>query len=316
MVESLENILRDGLGIWRKNLILGVPFLLDLVIEFVVVMIVISSFIFFSAGLFSFQPYEDIYSGFTYPYTSGIMNFLFLFFALMIFVYIVCMLINAFFDAGAIGMARTAIDTGKTKLDEMMEYGKKKVIALFLANILIDLILIAGVVIILGIPIGFAFLLEELMILNWLLLLIGVVLSILYLLVIEIAFSPVKYALVISDLGAIDGIKRGYQFFMDNKLHVFLLWLIVSVIYLVIGAINFFFGLIFIAIPVVGPLIRMVFNLLLAIILAVTLAPITACWWTRLYMDRTGMKPKKIPTEIPATPAQAPETPTTEPIYV
>jgi len=316
MVESLENILRDGFGIWRKNLILGVPFLLDLVIEFVVVMIVISSFIFFSAGLFSFQPYEDIYSGFTYPYTSGIMNFLFLFFALMIFVYIVCMLINAFFDAGAIGMARTAIDTGKTKLDEMMEYGKKKVIALFLANILIDLILIAGVVIILGIFIGFAFLLKELMILNWLLLLIGVVLSILYLLVIGIIFSPVKYALVISDLGAIDGIKRGYQFFMDNKLHVFLLWLIVSVIYLVIGAINFFFGLIFIVIPVVGPLIRMVFNMLLAIILAVTLAPITACWWTRLYMDRTGMKPKKIPTEIPATPAQAPETPTPGPIYV
>ncbi|RLI88985.1 MAG: hypothetical protein DRO62_02655, partial [Candidatus Altiarchaeales archaeon] len=113
-----------------------------------------------------------------------------------------------------------------------------------------------------------------------------------------------------------DGIKRGYRFFMDNKLHVFLLWLIVSVIDLVIGVINFFFGLIFIAIPVVGPLIRMVFNLLLAIILAVTLAPITACWWTRLYMDRTGMKPGEISTEIPATPTPAPETPTTEPIYV
>jgi len=316
MVESLGDILRGGFGIWRKNLILGVPFLLDLVIEFLVLMMLISSFIFFSADLFSFQAHEDIYSGFTYPDISGIMNFLFLFFALMMFVYIVCMLINAFFEAGAIGMARTATDTGKTELDEMTGYGKKKVIALFLANILIDLILIAGVVIILGIPIAFAVLLKEMVIFNWLLLLIGVVLSIVYLLVIGVAFSPVKYALVISDLGAIDGIKRGYRFFMDNKLHVFLLWLIVSVIDLVIGVINFFFGLIFIAIPVVGPLIRMVFNLLLAIILAVTLAPITACWWTRLYMDRTGMKPGEISTEIPATPTPAPETPTPGPIYV
>ncbi|OYT39853.1 MAG: hypothetical protein B6U86_04860 [Candidatus Altiarchaeales archaeon ex4484_43] len=292
MVESLGDILRGGFGIWRKNLILGVPFLLDLVIEFLVLMMLISSFIFFSADLFSFQAHEDIYSGFTYPDISGIMNFLFLFFALMMFVYIVCMLINAFFEAGAIGMARTATDTGKTELDEMTGYGKKKVIALFLANILIDLILIAGVVIILGIPIAFAVLLKEMVIFNWLLLLIGVVLSIVYLLVIGVAFSPVKYALVIS------------------------LWLIVSVIDLVIGVINFFFGLIFIAIPVVGPLIRMVFNLLLAIILAVTLAPITACWWTRLYMDRTGMKPGEISTEIPATPTPATETTTPGPIYV
>jgi len=316
MTESLENILKNGFGTWRKNLILGVPFLLDLVIEFIVLIIVISSFIFFSFGLFSFQAYEDIFSGFTYPDISGIMNFLFLFVALIIFVCIVCMLINAFFEAGAIGMAKTATGTGKTKLDEMMEYGKKKVISLFLANILIDLILIAGVAIILGILIAFAFLLKELVVLNWFLILIGIVLSIVYLLVIGIIFSPVKYALVISDLGAIGGIKKGYRFFMDNKLHVFLLWLIVFGTSLVIGVINFIFGLIFVFVPVVGPLLRLVFNLLVTVILAVTLSPIIACWWTRLYMDRTGMKPKEIPTELPTTSVPAPETPTQEPIYV
>ncbi len=46
------------------------------------------------------------------------------------------------------------------------------------------------------------------------------------------------------------------------------------------------------------------------------ITPISTVWWTRLYMNRTGMKPREIPTEIPVTSVPASETPILEPIYI
>lgn len=298
---------------------MGVPFILDLIVELIVIIAIIAAFFFISAGMFAFQGYGFTYSDLTYldiPNVSDIMNVIILFLVVMIFAIIISMLINAFFEAGAIGMAKQATEEGKTKFDDMIAYGRKKFISLFLANIILNLILIGGIVIIAGIVAAFILLLKELMILNLLTALAGVILCIIYFLTIEIIFYPVKYALVISDLGTVEGIKKGYRFFMNNKLNVFLLWLIVLGINIAVGTINFIMDLFFTFIPVVGIILRIAFNLLLAAILAVTLSPIVACWWTRFYMDRTGIKPKEESTKPPATPAPAPETPTREPIYI
>ncbi|MDY6966988.1 MAG: hypothetical protein SVM80_13705, partial [Halobacteriota archaeon] len=94
-----------------------------------------------------------------------------------------------------------------------------------------------------------------------------------YIFIISIIFAPSRYAIVISDLKAIDGLKEGFNFFMENKISVFLLFLIVGIVMmlptLILGSI-----------PYVGGVLSM-------IMMVVLIQPLVVLWWSRLYLRVT-----------------------------
>ena len=221
MVESLENILKKGFQTWRNNLSLSLPFLLSSVVSLIVIGVFILLLAISVVGsLFSLSSFS-LSSPSLQNFSFGIIFVL----LLLLAVFIVIMgLIDAFFESGAIGMAKEATLKGKTSLKDMVKYGKKKFISLFFADLLVGLIVILGLVILGAIFIGIPFLLGVfsgyggMNLVALLFIVLGVGTILLYLLVMAVIFAPVKYSVVVSDLGTIAGVKRGYTFFKEHKL--------------------------------------------------------------------------------------------------
>jgi len=153
MNEDLGDILKNGFQTWKNNLITCVPFLLSAILIILLVLGLLIFVIFLMAGSLSSLGYTLTSSLSNLP----ILSFFLLILLVIIFV-VVISLIDAFFEAGAIGMAKEATQKGKTSLDDMMQYGKKKVVSLFLANLLVGIIILVGVIILLGCFIGIPYL--------------------------------------------------------------------------------------------------------------------------------------------------------------
>jgi len=191
---------------------------------------------------------------------------------------ILVLLINAFFTAGAIGMAKEATETSRTSLSDMKEYGKRKFISLLFADIIVGLIIFAGVVFL--IP-GILYALPvittspeptpEVIMPAFAIFIIGMLLMSIYAIIVSIVFALPRYSVVIDDLRAIEGVKRGFNIFMKNKLDVFLLWLIALVISAIV---SFILSLI----PFIGQLLNLVISV-------IVIQPLIVIWWSRLYLS-------------------------------
>jgi hypothetical protein len=190
---------------------------------------------------------------------------------------ILCMLIDAFFWAGAIGIAKEATETGRANISHMIEYGKRKFISLFFTDIIIGLISFVGLLFL--IP-GILYILPKLSVLSVLppeevittlaVFGLGFLAMIAYILIVRIIFALPRYSVVIDDVGAIQGVKNGFEVFRGNKVAVFLLWLITFVLFIIAAA----FG----AIEYVGGLIS-------TILFVIVIYPLTVIWWSRLYLS-------------------------------
>jgi hypothetical protein len=109
----------------------------------------------------------------------------------------------------------------------------------------------------------------------------GILLLIIYALIVSLFLAIVPYALVVDSLGAVEAIKASIRFFRYNKFDVFILWLVILAISLglqMVGssvstgdAVNF------------QPL-----SIVMGLVNLLVLEPLSAVWWTRLYMTRTG----------------------------
>jgi hypothetical protein len=309
MPESLEDILKNGYQTWRNNLNISLPFFFNLIVSLVFLAIVVL-FIFLIFGSIAYLGSPLPLTNQLYEITSFTKNlpfFIIFVITAIVIIIVILSLIDAFFEAGAIGMAKVATQKHKTTLDDMIKYGKKKFLSLFFANILVGLITIGGALILAFIFIGIPALLGILSrttyglnIQSLLLIILGICIAFLYILTTSIIFYPVKYALVISDLGAIDALKRGYKFFMNNKLHVFLLWLIVIVISIAFSVATSILQFPFRFIPVIGAIMSIIISILTTLISLLIIAPLTTVWWTYFYLDRTTNK-KVSPTATPPT---------------
>jgi len=193
---------------------------------------------------------------------------------------LILVFIASFFTAGAIGMARQATETGRSQLSTMMEAGKKNVVNLFLAEIMVMLLFFAGIV----------FLVPGIKNMNFsqpsenatagLLLLAGFLLLLIYLLILSVVLAAVRYALVIESLGPVDGILAGIEFFKKNMFDVILLILVTFAVAFVFAIIDQVMGLI--------PIINIIWFFISLMISVCILSPIMTIWWVRLYMTRTG----------------------------
>jgi len=276
MTEKLDGILKKGWGIWRKNLILSVPFILSLVL--IIILLIVFGIV---MVLLTFTGLADL---------SGMdaLSIIILSLAAIVFIILIS-LISSFFSAGAIGMAKKAIEQKKPNLDEMTDYGKRKFIDLFIASLiimaitLVSLILLLGVFV--GIPMALGISLSD-SIISIVLVVVGIVISVSVLVAIGLALTMVPYAVVISDLGPMEGVKKGVRFFLDNKLHTFLLWLIIMVLSIASSMIFNVVQIIIEQIPLLGIILSIVITLISMAFSTAVIAPLSTVWYSYFYIDR------------------------------
>ncbi|MCZ7358298.1 MAG: hypothetical protein O8C66_15505 [Candidatus Methanoperedens sp.] len=285
MVEEIKKILSNSMETYTKNLNLIIPFILNAVVTGLLTVIIIMGGFFYIFGS-SLSSLENAHTPeqlilIILPLISQHLSDIVL---LIIIYFLIATFFQSFFTAGAIGMAQKATEAGRSELSTMMEAGKKNVVNLYLAQILVGLLALAGIVFIVpgAMKIDLSnFSLES----NTgavMLLKAGVLLWALYAIIISLVLAVYSYALVIENLGAVEGITAGFGFFTKNKSDVFLLWLIIGIIVIVLT----FIGEVTRVVPVMNVIWQLI-NVLLSVLV---IPPLTTLWWVRLYMSRTGKK--------------------------
>ncbi len=279
MVEETGSVIGKGFETWKQNLSICLPFVFSSVLTSVVGIIIIGGAIL--AAIPSLVPLftklDEITSDVIPQLLPQILQSMGIIVIAIIATIILCMLIDAFFWAGAIGMAKEATETGRANISHMIEYGKRKFISLFFTDIIIGLISLVGLAFL--VP-GILYILPKLSVLSvlppeevittFVVFGLGVLAMIVYTLIVSIIFVLPRYSVVIDDVGAIQGVKNGFKVFRGNKVAVFLLWLITFVLFVISAA----FG----AIENIGWLIS-------TILFVIVIYPLTVIWWSRLYLS-------------------------------
>lgn len=289
-MERLSDVLKNGAETWKQNPVLCMPFLFTFFFQ-----ILFSAFLLLGlaavigtdtvAGIQSqasviaqMAQYSDTpivqemseLMRMIAPFTS-------IFIAAAIILVIGCALIQAFFSAGAIGMARTATMTGTTRTRDILPHAMQSGLNLFFAGIVIMLMFLVGIVFIL--PDVVIIIVTDNILVQVIIMFIGFIFLFLYMVVLLIGLAPVKYAIVVNHAGPIKGITSGWSFFSDHKMDVFLMWLLMIVMSLVLGVIGQIFY--------INPILVMVWQFVGTLINLVIVMPLITVWWTRLYISRT-----------------------------
>ncbi|MGB3460101.1 MAG: hypothetical protein WBB08_12600 [Halobacteriota archaeon] len=279
MVEETGSVIGKGFETWKQNLSICLPFVFSSILTFVVGIILIGGAILAAIPSLvpQFTKLDEITPDVIPQLLPQILQSMSIIIIAIIATIILCMLIDAFFWAGAIGMAKEATETGRANISHMIEYGKRKFISLFFTDIIIGLISLVGLVFL--VP-GILYILPKLSVLSVLppedvittlaVFGLGFLAMIAYILIVSIIFALPRYSVVIDDVGAIQGVKNGFGIFRGNKVAVFLLWLITFVLFIIAGS----FG----AIEAIGWLIS-------TILLVIVIYPLTVIWWSRLYLS-------------------------------
>lgn len=290
-MERIGDVIRNGAHTWMQNPVLCAPFLINFVAQIVFSIVVLAgvaiaigtdAFTQIASSVSDFmgavQYADELPTGIVYELYLLITPFIEVFVAAAIVLVIGCMLIHTFFLAGAIGMAKAATMVGTTGLHDLFYHGRQSGISLFLANIAISLMFLLGIVFL--VPGAAMARMTDSLGVSMIILFIGILLFIIYIFILALGMTPVQYALVIDNLGAIEGIEKGWSFFSDHKFDVFL----ICVLMIVIAMFTWLIGSIFDIHPVLAAIWQFVSVLInLCIVL-----PLTTAWWTRLYMDREG----------------------------
>ena len=290
MSENLENIITKGFHSWTRNLNICIPLLINYVVQFTVMFFaaIAAMLLFFGqnlSGMASMTEDElfDLMSVSIMENLTGVIIIAFL-------VFLILVLFDAYFFAGAVGMSKNATAKGDTSIADMFNAGSSNFINIFLANFLIMLVKIAGIIFVVPGAIltrNYMEVMESTQFTSGiLLLLMGIVIWVIYLLILNVVLAIVLYSIVIERTGAMDGIIRGYEFFMDNKLSVFAMWLVIFAVSTAVAVVFFFAGEVIALIGSDG--LNMIWSLGSQVLILVTIQPLIVIWWTRLYMVRTG----------------------------
>ena len=288
MYEDFGTTLNRGFKTWTRNLNICIPFILNFFVSLILYVFFFGliGFLLFGSNTGSIadpstlpptELYKMLWEGFRDNMAVSVL-------AIIVFS-LLGMFLQAFFTAGAIGMAKKASETGDTVLSDMLRSGSKNAFRLFLTSLLITLMLLAGIVFIVpgALTIGdlssLSVLIEnpEAAVGGMGTLAIGILVWGIYSLVINIVLSLAPYALIIDDLDPLDALKTGYRFFKKNKLDVFLIWIIAIGLAFINGLLGEFLG---------------AQNTLISgityIVPILVLQPFITILWTRLYLSREG----------------------------
>jgi hypothetical protein len=285
---SIGEIAGNGFQLWKKNLILCIPFILGTLITGMValcIMLPTMFALFFPMIQQSLTNTTAVQSPeFAQQMLTLFIQNLWLVICVLIIIGILAGFIMSFFTAGAIGMAKEAILTGKTTLDHMTQYGKKKFISFFGVSLITGLVLFVGVVFLIPGILSLLANLDQLtsqtltatQVMTVMIPFIGgLILMAVYMLPMSIILVLGTYAVVIDDLSAMDGFKKGIHVMWQNKVNTFLLWLLILAISVALS----FLGII----PFIG-------SLLMLVIMFLIVMPLTTLWWTQFYINCTKIQ--------------------------
>jgi len=271
MVEDIGKVISNGFETYTKNLNLSIPFILNILVTGIiaVILFIVGISYIFGPAIPSLERLTSPEEMMSVLLPVVMQNIYTIVFTVILFI-LLGVFVQSFFTAGAIGMAKQATETGSSSLSTMIESGKENVINLFLAEIMVGLLILAGIVFV--VP-GILNTSTRLMLIG------GLLLWILYILIINIVLAVYRYALVVDALGPVDGVLAGYRFFTKHKMEVFLMVLFLFAIAVAMFIINLIMGFI----PIIG-LIWPLINLILSLLVVPAL---TTVWWVRLYTSGT-----------------------------
>jgi hypothetical protein len=149
MHEELGTLLKRGYGTWTRNMIIAVPFILDLMATIIFSLFALTLFVMvFVMPEIASSTVADNVPPEVYLEILGslLKENLLLFIAGTLFLLILFLLIGSFFEAGAIGMCHLALLSGDTSFGQMWSSARHHVLKLLLAKTLVALIIMAGVV--------------------------------------------------------------------------------------------------------------------------------------------------------------------------
>lgn len=294
MTETLEKIITKGFNTWIKNLNICIPLVINYVITllietFAIVIIIVGILGININDEMLFTSNEEVIELFLSSVDGNLV-----FIAILAVLYIIItMLTSSYFSAGAIGMCQSATSRGDTTIEDMISAGNKNFIHVFMANLLIGLMVLAGIVFMVpgGLLVGNNIDTIEAgqLGLGIIFFIMGLFIWVIYIIILSVILSMVMYAIIIERIGALEGIHKGYQFFMDNKLSVIFIWLISIIITFTIGSIFFVIGQILTLTGIIG--LNMIWSLGSSLVIITTIQPLIMVWWTRLYIVKTGKSP-------------------------
>ena len=289
-MESINELIGRGFSLWRDNLNLCIPHLLgfffSLMALFAGLMAVIFSGLLPLEGLNEtalqeMQYVEDMEEMQVFwdqmeehlasLQSSDILQMA----SAILAIFVLIALVDAFFAAGAIGMARQALEKGRSSTSAMWSAGRRHFLGMFLAELLMTFIILMGILLLLPL-LGSG--LEKLGLLAVALALI----AIFYALALTIILSTMPYALVLEHLGPLRALRASIDFFRYNKFDVAVLWLVVVALSLGLQMVG---GAISDGQPGQGQPLSAITGMITLLVLA----PLSNLWWTRLYMSRKGM---------------------------
>jgi len=286
-MEDVGDLIGKGFKIWKSNLNMCVPFLLNLLFSILAMVPLVAAFLAILGFSGDLQSLDSITSE---ELLSRLEESLFTLGIVFVLVILVMALISAFFTAGAIGMAKEALETGKSTIGAMWSAGREHFLNMFIVTLLTGIIVVAGVAFLLP---GVIYLLpsfdpspETIG-----LLVAGIMLLIIYAVIVSLLLALAPYALVADSIGAVDSIKASVAFFMQNKFDVFVLWLVVV-------AISTGLQMIGNSVSTGDTVTFQPLSIVTGLINLLVLLPLSTLWWTRLYMSRTG-KLKEIEVKDP-----------------
>ncbi len=286
MQEDLGTLLNRGYGTWTRNMIIAVPFILDLMATIIFSLFAITLFVivFVMPEIASSTVADNVPPEVYLEILSSLLKEnLLLFIAGTLLLLIFLLLIGSFFEAGAIGMCRLALLSGDTSIGQMWSSARDHVLNLLLAKTLVALIIMAGVLFLVPGALS-AGELEALATdptsTGSILIGLGTLAWFLYALVAGILLFFVEYALVVDDLDPISALEKSLEFFRNNKVSVIA---IIGIIVIISLALEIFGS----AISSVEALAD-VWSLTYLFLSVLVIRPLTTIWITRMYMDRTG----------------------------
>ncbi|WMW24896.1 hypothetical protein RE474_12550 [Methanolobus sediminis] len=290
MVEDIGTLVRKGFGTWTGNLNLCLPFILKIVASIMFFMFAVFLFtIMFIAPEMSdtIDPANmaqnellDLLHSVFYENMLYIAVF-------SVFMFLIYMVIDSFITAGAIGMAKEALEKGHTKIGTMFTTGKRNYLNLFFVNVLILLLILAGMIFLVpGIlsidDINILLSNPDMAVASASLLVLGVIVWGFYILFISFLLFLVNYVLVVDELDPITAIETGVSLVLSNKLASIGIWLFIMGILFVLE----FIGQITSYVDIIAQLWSLI-DLLLS---TIVIQPLVAVWLTRFYLDRTERK--------------------------
>ena len=291
MSQDIGEVINKGFNTWTKNLNISLPFILNFgingLLAIVAFVIFVAIFVMPELSSMGVDPANISPEQMISVLSSVTAEHFKLIIAGSVVIVILMMFIQSYFIGGAIGMSKVAVETGDAQLNDMFLYGNQNVVNLFWTSILLALIILAGIVFIVPGALAvedFSLILSnpEETVGSSALFVAGFLVWMLYVLVASIILAIVKYALVVEKLDPIGALEVGFRFFMDNKLDVFLMWLILI-------SISIFISIIGGAISSV-PVLSTLWTFADIVTSIAVIPPLTTVWWTRLYLSRTGRK--------------------------